>query len=153
VRFRGLAASNKKGHAVPKSKKNADPDPDSQDYHDRYYALQPRVVRAYCNFFAFWRDCRLRRCRRARRCGGDHIERIEARRKEVADRFDAARAHVRSLIPPGIGKPEQDVWNCDMCKTHWFGGLKREDERAARLARRRQAREQRNSATEETRGP
>jgi hypothetical protein len=137
----------KKGNAVPKTRKSADPDPESQEYRDRYYATQPHVVRAYCDFFGFWRDCRYRRCRRARSCRGDHIECIEARRGAVADRFDAARAHVRARIPHDARGPERDVWNCDMCKARWFGDLKRESDRAERLARRQAAREERKNAT------
>jgi hypothetical protein len=133
-------------------KKTKDPDPDSQEYRDRYYATQPRVVRTYCDFFAFWRACRLRRCRRSHGCRGDHIECIEARRKAVADRFDAARAHVRARVPPDAGGPERDAWNCDMCTIRWFGDLKREDARAERLARRRGAREEQNNATGQTSG-
>ena len=137
---------------MPKRKKSVDPDPDSQEYHDRYYAAQPRVVRAYCDFFGFWRECRSRRCRRAHRCRGDHIECIEARRGAVADRFDAARAHVRARIPHDAGGPERDCWNCDMCTTRWFGDSVRADKRAERLARRGGAFEEQKNATEQTRG-
>ncbi len=127
--------------------KRKDPDPESQEYSDRYYRTQPRVVRAYCDFFGFWRQCRLRRCRRAGACRGEHIECIEARRDAVADRFDAARAHVRSRVPHDAGGPERDAWNGDMCTARWFGDLERADKRAEKLARRRAAREQQKNAT------
>jgi len=131
-----LAGSNNKEIAVPKT---ADPDPESKEYSNRYYAEQMRVVRAYCDFFGFWRACPYRTCRRAHGCRGDHIDCIEARRKDVVDRFEAARAHVRARIPHDAGGPERDCWTCDMCTVRWFGDGKRESARAERLARRRAA--------------
>jgi hypothetical protein len=127
--------------------KTSDPDPKSQEYSDRYYDVQELVVRAYCDFFGFWRDCAYRRCRRIHACSGDHIACIEARRKDFAARFDAARAYVRARIPPNAGGPERDCWNCDMCTVRWFGDLTRESARAKRLAKRRGARDATKDAT------
>jgi hypothetical protein len=100
-------------------KRRDDPAPTSQKYRDRFYAAQTHVVRAYCDFFGFWRTCRYRPCRRARGCRGDYIDCITERRKEVADRFDAARAHVRARIPKGAGAPERHAWMSDCCTVTW----------------------------------
>ena len=98
------------------------------------------VVRAYCDFFGFWRGCGYRRCRRAGRCCGDYVVCMEIHRKGVADRFDAARAYVRARIPADSGAPERRAWNGDPCTANWVGGASREQERAKRLAARRAAR-------------
>jgi hypothetical protein len=95
--------------------KPSEPDPKSQKYRDRYFAAQELVVRAYCDFFGFWRSCPYRPCRRARGCRGDDIDCIVARRDGVSDRFDAARAHVRGRIPKDAGAPERHAWMSDSC--------------------------------------
>ena len=79
--------------------KRSDPDPKSQKYRDRYFAASDHAGRAYCDFLGFWRACRYRLCRRARGCRGDYIDCIVTRRNDVAERFDAARAHVRARVP------------------------------------------------------
>ena len=106
------AGAEKKEPAVHK---RSDPDPKSQKYRDRYFAAQELVVRAYCDFFGFWRSCRYRPCRRARGCRGDNIDCIVARRAGEAHRFDAARAHVRARIPKDAGVPERHAWMSDSC--------------------------------------
>ncbi len=100
-------------------RKRSEPDPKSQKYRDRYFAAQELVVRAYCDFFGFWRACRFRPCRRARGCRGDPIDCIIARRSGEAHRFDAARAHVRARIPKDAGAPERHAWMSDSCTVTW----------------------------------
>ena len=99
----------------PAVQKRSEPAPTSQKYRDRYFEAQMHAVRAYCDFFEFWRACHYRPCRRARRCRGDYIDCIVARRDGVADRFDAARAHVRARIPKDAGVPERHAWMSDSC--------------------------------------
>jgi hypothetical protein len=111
-----LAGSKRKEPAVHK---RSEPDPKSQKYRDRYFAAQELVVRAYCDFFGFWRSCRYRPCRRARGCRGDDIDCIVARRAGEAHRFDAARAHVRARIPNDAGAPERHAWMSDCCTVTW----------------------------------
>jgi hypothetical protein len=100
-------------------RKRSEPDPKSQKYRDRYFAAQELVVRAYCDFFDFWRACRYRPCRRARGCRGDYIDCMKARRGDEAHRFDAARAHVRARIPKDAGVPERHAWMSDCCTVTW----------------------------------
>ena len=99
--------------------KRSEPDPKSQKYRDRFYAAQELVVRAYCDFFEFWRACRYRPCRRARGCRGDFIDCMVARRAGESHRFDAARAHVRARIPKDAGAPERHAWMSDSCTVTW----------------------------------
>jgi hypothetical protein len=99
--------------------KRSEPEPTSQKYRDRYFAAQKLVVRAYCDFFGFWRACRYRPCRRARGCRGDYIDCIVARRGGETHRFDAARAHVRARIPKDAGAPERQAWMSDSCTVTW----------------------------------
>jgi hypothetical protein len=99
--------------------KRSEPDPTSQKYRDRYFAAQELVVRAYCDFFEFWRACRYRPCRRARGCRGDFIDCIVARRAGESHRFDAARAYVRAHTPKDAGGPERDSWLSEFCTATW----------------------------------
>ena len=103
----------------PAVRKRSEPDPKSQKYRDRYFAAQELAVRAYCDFFGFWRACRFRPCRRARGCRGDEIDCFVARRESVSDRFDAARAHVRARVPRNFGGPERDAWLSEFCTATW----------------------------------
>ena len=103
----------------PAVRKRSEPDPKSQKYRDRFYAAQELVVRAYCDFFEFWRACRYRPCRRARGCRGDFIDCMVARRAGESHRFDAARAHVRARIPKDAGAPERHAWMSDSCTVTW----------------------------------
>jgi hypothetical protein len=109
----------RKERKEPAVQKRSEPDPKSQKYRDRYFAAQELVVRAYCDFFGFWRSCRYRPCRRARGCRGDEIDCIVARRDGVSDRFDAARSHVRARIPKDAGAPERHAWMSDNCTVTW----------------------------------
>jgi hypothetical protein len=109
----------RKERKEPAVQKPSDPDPKSQKYRDRYFAAQELVVRAYCDYFGFWRSCPYRPCRRARGCRGDEIDCIVARRDGESGRFDAARVHVRARIPKDAGAPERHAWMSDSCTVTW----------------------------------
>ena len=112
--------------------KRTDPAPSSQKYRDRYFAAQMHVVRAYCDFFEFWRTCRYRPCRRARGCRGDYIDCMATRRDGEAHRFDAARAHVRARIPKDAGVPERHAWMSDSCTVTWAKSPRKKSPRKAK---------------------
>jgi hypothetical protein len=103
----------------PAVRKRSEPDPKSQKYRDRYFAAQELAVRAYCDFFGFWRACRFRPCRRARGCRGDEIDCFVARRGGVSGRFDAATAHVRARVPKDAGVSERHAWLSEFCTATW----------------------------------
>jgi hypothetical protein len=101
-------------------KKKSETNLKSKEYRARYWAAEKLVVRAYCDFFGFWRSCRYRPCHRAHGCRGNFIDCLEGHRKSAADRFDAARAHVRALTPKHAGAPEREAWACDYCTLNWI---------------------------------
>jgi len=76
---------------------------------------------------------------------------MEIHRNAVADRFDAAWAHVRSRIPADAGAPERHAWTGDPRTANWVGAARRARERAERLAGRRAPRERQEDATARTR--
>jgi hypothetical protein len=112
--------------------KRSEPDPKSQKYRDRYFAASDHAGRAYCDFFGFWHACPYRLCRRARGCRGDYIDCIVTRRNGVADRFDAARAHVRARIPKDAGGPERDAWLSEFCTATWAKSPRNKSPRKAK---------------------
>jgi hypothetical protein len=114
-----LARGRKKKRKETAVRKRSEPDPKSQKYRDRYFAAQELVVRAYCDFFGFWRTCPYRPCRRARGCRGDDIDCMVDRRGGETHRFDVARAHVRARIPKDAGPPERHAWMSDCCTVTW----------------------------------
>jgi hypothetical protein len=102
--------------AEGKSEKN----PQSKEYRARHWVAEKLAVRAYSDFFGFWRSCRYRACKRAHGCRGDYIDCFVGGRKSVADRFDAARAHVRALTPKKAGAPEREAWTFDYQHVNWI---------------------------------
>jgi hypothetical protein len=43
----------------------------AREWQRRHDAACPIVARKYCDIFEFWRDCRYKPCRAAKRCSGD----------------------------------------------------------------------------------
>jgi hypothetical protein len=64
-----------------------------QARHDAACAI---VARKFCDVFAFWRDCRYRPCRAARRCRGDQGACLQSRWQSVPYDVGVA-AHDRML--------------------------------------------------------
>ncbi|MGA7789560.1 MAG: hypothetical protein WCA56_15510 [Xanthobacteraceae bacterium] len=64
-----------------------------QRCHDAACAV---VARKYCDLFEFWRDCRYRPCRAARRCSGDQGFCLQSRCPSIP--YDAGNAaHMRMI--------------------------------------------------------
>ncbi len=51
----------------------------------RFQAACAIVAKKYCDAFRFWRDCRYKPCRSARRCMGDLRSCLETRQRNVPD--------------------------------------------------------------------
>jgi hypothetical protein len=81
-----------------------------------------RQQRRYCDAFGLWQTCRLKTCRRQRRCEGD----ANACLRRALDRVPRhtqvqARAAILKATPPNIGAPERearqrmprDFYECD----------------------------------------
>jgi hypothetical protein len=59
------------------------------------------VARKYCDMFAFWRDCRYKPCRSARRCVGDQGFCLQSRCWDIPyDEGVAAHDRMIAALPP-----------------------------------------------------
>ena len=66
----------------------------------RFHAACAIVARKYCDMFAFWRDCRYRPCRSARRC--DQRFCLQSRCWDIPyDAGVAAHSRMIAALPPG----------------------------------------------------
>jgi hypothetical protein len=54
-----------------------------QEWQARHDAARAIVAREYCDLFGFWRDCRYKPCRSARRCSGDQGACLQSRYRSV----------------------------------------------------------------------
>jgi hypothetical protein len=59
--------------------KSEGPSPKAREWQRRHDAACAIVARKYCDMFKFWRDCRYKPCRSARRCRGDQGACLESR--------------------------------------------------------------------------
>ena len=75
--------------------------PEAQEWQRRHDAACAVVARKYCDMFEFWRDCRYKPCRAARRCSGDQGACLQSRYTNLS--YDAQlAAHTRMIAetPP-----------------------------------------------------
>ena len=75
---------------------------EAADFQQRFDAACALVARKYCDMFEFWRDCRYKPCRSARRCVGDQGFCLQSRCWDIP--YDAGvAAHLRMIaaLPPG----------------------------------------------------
>lgn len=67
----------------------------------RFQAACRIVVQKYCDAFQFWRDCRYKACRAARRCAGDQSYCLEMRLRSVPGEVrHAAASRMLDETPP-----------------------------------------------------
>ncbi len=82
---------------MSKRKKKLSP----QEGQARFDAACAIVARKYCDMFAFWRDCRYRPCRGARRCVGDQRFCLQSRCWDIPyDAGVAAHSRMIAELPP-----------------------------------------------------
>ncbi len=77
-----------------------------QEYQARFYAGAKQAQREYCNIFAFWRACRLKRCRRAKECLGRARTCLKRGLDGIA--YDAqyeAKLRIIAATPPQADRP------------------------------------------------
>jgi len=67
-----------------------------EEWQARHDAACAIVARKYCDLFEFWRDCRYKPCRSARRCSGDAGACLQSRWQSVPYDVGVA-AHDRML--------------------------------------------------------
>ena len=77
---------------MSKSKDDLSP----QEWQARHDAACAIVARKYCDLFGFWRDCRYKPCRSARRCSRDQGACLQSRSQSVPYEAGIA-AHNRML--------------------------------------------------------
>ncbi len=82
---------------MSKSEDNLSP----KEWQARHDAACAIVARKYCDMFEFWRDCRYRPCRAARRCVGDQGFCLQSRCRSVPyDVSIAAELRMDAEAPP-----------------------------------------------------
>jgi hypothetical protein len=67
-----------------------------QQWQTRHDAACAIVARKYCDMFGFWRDCKYKLCRSARRCSGDQGFCLQSRRHSVS--YDVGVGAHRRMI-------------------------------------------------------
>jgi hypothetical protein len=75
---------------------NRDEDLSAEQWQARHDAACAIVARKYCDMFEFWRDCRYKPCRSARRCRGDQGFCLQSRWTTVPYEVGLA-AHMRMI--------------------------------------------------------
>jgi hypothetical protein len=79
----------------------------------RFAAERARQQRRYCDAFALWRTCRLKRCHRDAACRGDESACLK---RAIATLPHAtqwqARQNVLAATPSNIGAPERAARQC-----------------------------------------
>ena len=77
-------------------------------YAARFAAEKARMQRRYCDAFALWRDCRLRRCRRDGACRGDAHVCLKRAFGTVLHAVQwQTRQDILTATPANIGAPER----------------------------------------------
>jgi hypothetical protein len=79
-----------------------------EQYAARFNAEKALLARGYCDGFKFWRSCRLKFCRRARRCSGEPMACVKRSAAEIPRDIQwRARQEVLALTPANVGPPER----------------------------------------------
>jgi hypothetical protein len=85
------SAAGRRNIAMSKSEEKLPP----KEWQARHDAACAIVARKYCDIFGFWRDCRYKPCRAARRCSGDQGACLQSRWQSIPyDAGIAARERV-----------------------------------------------------------
>src|SRR6476660_2191923 len=97
----GGHAARRRNIAMSKSKENLSP----HEWQARHDAACAIVARKYCDMFEFWRRCRYKPCRSARRCRGDQGACLESRWHSVPyEAAIAAQIRMAAEIPPNADR-------------------------------------------------
>jgi hypothetical protein len=94
---RGEREATRSNIAVSKKDENLS----AEEWQARHDAACAIVARKYCDMFEFWRDCRYKPCRSARRCSGDQGFCLQSRWASIAyDAGIAAHNRMMAKTPP-----------------------------------------------------
>jgi hypothetical protein len=113
-----------------------------EEFRARFEAEKVRVQRHYCTFFAFWRTCRSKPCRRLRACAGEPGACLRRCVGELPRRavFDARQALVAAM-PANCAAPEREArlimanepeWRCPLPPAGWKRASQRKPARRRR---------------------
>jgi hypothetical protein len=98
-----------------KSKENLSP----QEWQARHDTACAIVARKYCDMFEFWRGCRYKPCRSARRCSGNQGVCLESRWYSVPyEAGIAAQIRMAAETPPNADRFTRAAHNyspCSLC--------------------------------------
>jgi hypothetical protein len=112
---RGRPAATRRNIAVSKSKEKLSP----QEWQARHDAACAIVARKYCDMFEFWRGCRYKPCRSARRCRGNQGVCLESRWDSVPyEAGIAAQIHMAAETPSNADRFTRQAHNyppCSLC--------------------------------------
>ena len=87
--------------------------PSSAQYATRFAAERVLQQRRYCDAFALWRQCRLKRCRRDGTCRGDQNLCLKGALDRVPRHIQwQARQGILMATPDNIGAPERAARQC-----------------------------------------
>jgi hypothetical protein len=87
--------------------------PTAAQYAARFAAEKARLQRRYCDAFALWRSCSLKRCRRETTCRGDQDACLERAVDAVPHASQwQARQKILAATPANIGAPERAARQC-----------------------------------------
>ena len=100
---------------MSKSKEKLSP----QEWQARHDAACAIVARKYCDMFEFWRGCRYKPCRSARRCRGNQGVCLESRWDSVPyEAGIAAQIHMAAETPSNADRFTRQAHNyppCSLC--------------------------------------
>jgi hypothetical protein len=112
---RGRPAATRRNIAVSKSKEKLSP----QEWQARHDAACAIVARKYCDMFEFWRGCRYKPCRSARRCRGNQGVCLESRWDSVPyEAGIAAQIHMAAETASNADRFTRQAHNyppCSLC--------------------------------------
>jgi hypothetical protein len=113
-----VTMSRKPARKVSK-RKDTDDDLTPKEWQARHDAACAIVARKYCDIFEFWRDCRYKPCRSARRCIGDARHCLDQRWASVPyDLGITADRRMSAETPPNA---DRFLWGAHQRAHHSVG--------------------------------
>jgi hypothetical protein len=117
--MRRRIAMSKKRASKSARRKESDDKLSAKEWQARHDAACAIVALKYCDMFKFWRDCRYKPCRSARRCAGDARDCLDRRWFSVPYEVGvAAHSQMSAETPPNAGR---FLWGAHQRAPHSVG--------------------------------
>ncbi len=84
----------------------------AEEYQRRNEAAWAVVARKYCDMFEFWRDCRYKPCRAARRCVGDQGTCLKSRCSSIP--YEAGIAANERMVALTLPDADTFTWQAHL---------------------------------------